>query len=185
VSTRALVAVLIVVVVVLAAAFFLMPKGEEVEKPKGIVLKVITRHASTIQLLTKEKFLSTDLAKRYNITDIQFFSPHPALWRDTITKQECDVAWGGGPALFNELIRMGLVAPITDPDTLAIVDELPDEIGGAEMKHYEGGQLMWVASAISSFGFSINYPILEQYGLPEPELWEDLASPYLGHIWTG
>lgn len=180
----------IVAVVILVVGIGIALKGREgPETPppsgaptEGIVLKVITRHASTIQLLTKQQFLQTDLAKKYNIVDIQFFSPHPALWKDTIVKQECDVAWGGGPALFNELVRMGLVAPITDPETLAVVDELPDEIGGAAMKYYVDGQLMWVASAISSFGFSINYPVLEQYGLPEPRVWEDLASPELATI---
>ncbi len=179
------VAIIVLIVAVAAAAFLFMPKEQPQQTTttqKGIVLKVITRHASEIQLLTVERFLKTDLAKKYNITDIRFFSPHVALWRDTIKKQECDVAWGGGPALFNQLIREGLIEPITDPETLKVVDELPDEIGGAEIKHYENGKLMWVAAAISSFGFSVNEPLLKKYGLPEPKYWEDLASPELAKI---
>ncbi len=186
-SAKALIALLIIVVVVVTAAYFLLSVPQPTQtttkpSPAGIVLKVITRHASEIQLATKEHFLKSDIAKKYNITNIQFYSPHVALWRDTILKQEVDVAWGGGPALFNELIRQDLLAPITDPETLKIAEELPETIGGSEIRHYENGKLMWVAAAISSFGFSVNKPLLEKYGLPEPKKWEDLASPEMAKI---
>ncbi len=180
--------VVVAILVIAAAAFFLLQPGggttttaQQTQK-KGVVLKIITRHASEIQEVTRERFLKTDIAKKYNIVDLQFYSPHVALWRDTILKQEPDVAWGGGPALFNELIRQGLLAPITDPDTLKEVENLPDKIGGSEIKHYENGKLMWVAAAISSFGFSVNEPLLKKYGLPEPKSWRDLASPEMAKI---
>jgi len=187
VSAKALIALLVIAVVVVAAAYLLLSVPQPTQtttkpSPTGIVLKVITRHASEIQLATKEHFLTSDIAKKYNITDIQFYSPHVALWRDTILKQEVDVAWGGGPALFNELIRQDLLAPITDPQTLKVAEELPETIGGSEIRHYEDGKLMWVAAAISSFGFSVNEPLLEKYGLPEPKKWEDLASPEMAKI---
>lgn len=38
------------------------------------------------------------------------------------------------------------------------------------------GKILWVAAAISSFGFIINNPILQQYNIPQPGTWEDLAS---------
>ncbi|MCD6348735.1 MAG: ABC transporter substrate-binding protein [Candidatus Korarchaeota archaeon] len=183
-------AILVVILVIIGAAVFLMgPRGGEetttqqgTTTKEGMVLKIITRHASEIQEITRERFLKTDIAEKYKIVDLQFYSPHVALWRDTILKQEPDVAWGGGPALFNELIRQDLLAPITDPETLKVVESLPDNIGGSEIKHYENGKLMWVAAAISSFGFSVNEPLLEKYGLPEPKSWKDLASPDMAKI---
>lgn len=187
-NAKYLIVLVLAILVVGAAAFFMLKPGggttttaQQTQK-KGIVLKIITRHASEIQEATRERFLKTELAKRYNIVDLQFYSPHVALWRDTILKQEPDVAWGGGPALFNELIRQGLLAPITDPSTLKEIENLPDKIGGSEIKHYENGKLLWVAAAISSFGFSVNEPLLKKYGLPEPKSWKDLASPEMAKI---
>ncbi|MDK2383488.1 MAG: ABC transporter substrate-binding protein [Candidatus Korarchaeota archaeon] len=185
-NVKYLLIVVAILVIGTAALFLIKPSGETAtttqQAQKGIVLKIITRHASEIQEVTRERFLKTDLAKKYNIVDLQFYSPHVALWRDTILKQEPDVAWGGGPALFNELIRQGLLAPITDPDALKEIESLPDKIGGSEIKHYENGKLMWVAAAISSFGFSVNEPLLKKYGLPEPKSWKDLASPEMAKI---
>lgn len=144
---------------------------------EGIVLKIITRHPSTIWVLTKENFLKSDIAKKYNIVDLKFIGPNPVLWIDTINRVgDIDVAWGGGPTLFDQLIRSDLLEPITDPDTLATIDELPDSVGGSPLKRIIDGKVYWVAAAIASFGFIVNEPVLKKLGLPAPETWEDLAS---------
>lgn len=177
--------IIILVIAVMGSWSFLQRKpAEEGPAPQeGIVLKIITRHSSTIWLLTEENFLGSDIARKYNIIDLEFIGPNPVLWRQTIESVgDLDVAWGGGPTLFDELARFGLLRPITDPETLAVVDELPDEVGGAPMKRYGDGKLIWVASAISSFGFIVNEPILNEWGLPYPKLWEDLASPEFGKL---
>ena len=45
------------------------------------------------------------------------------------------------------------------------------------MKYYNNeGQLVWVANAISSFGFTINKKVIKDLNLTTPETWEDLAS---------
>jgi len=175
----AVVAAVVLAGVVLAAVKLRAPPEEEEKPPaEGIVLKVITRHSTTIWHVSKEMFLKSDLAKKYNVVDIRFMGPNPTLWLSTIRKLgDIDIAWGGGPTLFDILNREGLLEPITDPETLKVIDELPKEVGGAPMVRYdEQGRPVWAAAAISSFGFIVNYNILEKYGLPEPKLWEDLGS---------
>jgi ABC-type Fe3+ transport system substrate-binding protein len=142
-----------------------------------ITLKIITRHATDIWIQSKSRFLASDIAKEYNITDLQFMSPHPTLWRDTISgKGDLDLAWGGGPTLFDQLKVDDLLEPIVDNKTLQALGEIEDSIGGASLKSYEDGKVVWTAAAISSFGFIVNPPILDGLNLPYPEVWEDLAS---------
>jgi len=188
-SSMKILALLIIVIVVAAVGAYVYlnrPSG-----PSGttttttgtqLILRVITRHDSSITNVAHDKFMASDIAKRFGITDIIFVNVPADLWRDSINGyqargQPIDVAWGGGPTLFDELIASGQAAPITSAETLQVVSQISDSIGGAPMKRYSSdGKIVWVAAAISSFGFIINNPILQQYSLPEPHTWEDLAN---------
>ncbi len=145
-------------------------------------LRVITRHDTTITGLAYDKFLASDTAKKYNIAEALFVNVAAPLWRDTIRSYQqrgepFDVAWGGGPTLFDEIVSSGLVAPLTRTETLRTVAQIRNAIGGAPLKRTDSsGRILWVAAAISSFGFIINYDIAERYKLPEPKVWEDLAG---------
>lgn len=44
------------------------------------------------------------------------------------------------------------------------------------MKRTADGKLLWVAAAISSFGFTVNTNYLQKAGLPMPDKWIDLAN---------
>ncbi len=171
-----------------ALTFYLGPRGEETTPPQGseegVVLHVLTRHSATVMMLAREAFLNSSLAKEHNIVDIRFIKPNPALWAETIERLGyLDVAWGGGPTIHNLLVEWGYIAPITDPGVLAEASAIPDSVGGMALKRYdEQGRLLWAASAISSFGIIYNEPALQEYGLPEPRLWEDLASPELAKL---
>ncbi len=151
-------------------------------RAEGVVLRVLTRHDTTIQREAKNAFLKSDLAKKYGVTDIIFYSALPENWRTVIDSmaargQNIDIGWGGGPTLFDELMSIGYLEPLTDPELLQLVEsELPDSIGGVPTKRFQDGQLMWVAAAISSFGFTVNTELLERYGLPTPKHWADLAN---------
>lgn len=189
--TKITAALMIVVVIVVAAAsvyFLQTPSVGPPPPPTKKVLRVITRHDTAITGFAYDKFLASDMAKRYGIGEVLFVNVAAPLWRDTIrTYQQrgepFDVAWGGGPTLFDELVSSGLAAPLTRPDTLKVVSQIRDEIGGAPLKRLgSGGKVLWVAAAISSFGFIINYDIAERYTLPEPKAWEDLAGIELAKI---
>jgi len=148
------------------------------------VLRVITRHPYDILDVAKERFLQSELAKKYNIVDIKWLPIDPSQWIDTIKAlaekpgREIDVAWGGGPTLFDMLIMEGLLAPITSDEVMKVLPDIPEEISGSPMiRRDKNGNILWIAAAIASFGFTINKQKLSEYGLPTPTAWKDLASP--------
>lgn len=158
-----------------------------VEPPATISdkIRILTRHGSDIYINARTEFLKSDIAAEIGITDksqIEFVPISSSLWVDTILNsenlagKEIDIAWGGGPVVFDLVHEAELLAPLTDPDLVALMDTLPDEISGVAAKRYKDGEVYWVGSAISSFGFTINTDYLEQEGLPEPQTWKDLAS---------
>ncbi len=149
----------------------------------GVVLRVLTRHPSDILDQAKVEFLKTDLAKKYHIVDIVWLPIEPTQWIDTIKYasqrgQSIDVAWGGGPTMFNILMQEGLLATINSSDVMQVLKDIPKEIAGSTMvKADSEGHIKWIAAAIASFGFTINKDKLNEYGLPMPGKWVDLASP--------
>ena len=151
---------------------------------QGIVLRVLTRHPSDILTEAKKKFLATSLAKKYNIVDIIWLPIEPPQWIDTINYagqrpgQEIDIAWGGGPTMFDLLLKEGLLATINSSEVMDVIQDIPEEIAGSPMVRYDdNGNIKWIAAAIASFGFTINRQKLDQYGFSTPEKWVDLASP--------
>jgi ABC-type Fe3+ transport system substrate-binding protein len=156
---------------------------------QGITLYVITRHEQTIQDVTRTMFLNSDVAKKYNIQNIVFLPINAEQWPDYIKNaaqkgQGIDVAWGGGPTLFNLIDGMGLIEPIDvdkHPEFKIILDEvakLPKTIAGAETyKVGSDGKIHWIGASVSSFGFTVNKDILARYKLPTPLRWSDLGSP--------
>jgi len=111
---------LIVAVLVLIAVLVLMQAKAPVQQPqKGITLRVITRHGYDILDVAKSEFLASDYAKKYNIVNVEWLSIDPGEWVDVIKAsaskpgQEIDVAWGGGPTLFDLLVKEGLLSQLT------------------------------------------------------------------------
>ena len=153
--------------------------GEGGEIRDKIVLKIITRHPGEILLAAKEEFLNSEIARKYNIIDIKFYSVPPVSWVSAINKRgDIDIAWGGGPTLFDLLFTEGLLAPLTSPEVLDAAMQIPDTFAGAPMKRVgDDGNIYWVAASIASFGFTVNYDVLQQYNLPVPSKWIDLSSP--------
>jgi len=145
-----------------------------------VELKIITRHGSDILFKARAAFLETDIAAEYGITErgqIKFLGVSSSLWVDTITRSgDIDIAWGGGPVVFDIVNGEGLLSPLESDAVTAILDIIPDEISGAASKRYTDGEVRWVGSAISSFGFTINKEFLETEGLPEPTTWKDLGN---------
>jgi len=190
-----LVALILAVAVAVVAIYFaysLYPRppagGEGGEKPPeekppatAVTLTVISRHPTDILLKARELFLKSDVAKAYNITDLKTVVLPPGLWESYITSGQADVAWGGGPTLFDYLYTKGLLAPLNTSLALNAASQIPDEVSGMPMKRFgPDGKIYWVAAAISSFGFTVNHDRLKDYGLKVPLSWRDLASPEMG-----
>ncbi|MCH8906693.1 MAG: ABC transporter substrate-binding protein [Candidatus Heimdallarchaeota archaeon] len=153
--------------------------------PTAIKLSVSTRHDAILYNKMGAAFAASPLAAAVGITsasEISFSGPSTFDgWFKEMTNPffEKSVGWGGGPTLFNNLADKGALSPITDPDLVALIAaNISDTIAGADMKQYDAnGDLIWVGSAISSFGFTVNNAELEARGLPKPLTWEDLAAP--------
>ncbi|MEM4492094.1 MAG: extracellular solute-binding protein [Sulfolobales archaeon] len=148
----------------------------------GIELVVITRHSTDIQVAARQKFLQSDLARRYGITNVRFLYIDAPAWIDTIKQyleagRSIDVAWGGGPTLFDMLLSSGLLSPIKSSVVMDVLKDIPKEIAGASMVREVNGSIYWVAAAISSFGFTVNEVKVSQLGIPYPRSWADLARP--------
>jgi len=142
-----------------------------------VVLKAITRHGLDITVAGEQEFLKSDYAKKYNIVDIKWVPAGPTLWVDVINRSgDIDVAWGGGPVLFDTVHRAGFLAPLNSDDVKAILKEIPDEIASVPMKRIGQARIYWVGSAVASFGFTINAKYLNSSKLPEPKTWADLAN---------
>ncbi len=149
---------------------------------QGVELVVLTRHPTDIQLIARQKFLQSDLAKKYRVVNVRFLYVDAPAWIDTIRQyleagRSIDVAWGGGPTLFDTLLSTNLLAPLTSQEVLDVLKDIPKEIAGAKMVREVSGRIYWVAAAISSFGFTVNEPKVSQMGIPYPLKWSDLARP--------
>ncbi len=159
---------------------------------EGVTLIVITRHEATLLEVAREKFLSSPVAQELGITNIQFVAAGPEQWETYIQRgiergRPIDVAWGGGPTLFNYIDELGYLEPINpeaQPAYYAVLyemEKIPEEIAGvATYKVGEDGYVHWIGAAISSFGFTVNNKVLRDYGLPKPTTWKNLTNPIYG-----
>jgi len=171
-----------------------LPKLVELAKKRGAIYKsvtlvIITRHDANIQRHTRELFLKSPVAKALNITGIKFIQLGPTLWLTYLQRAKqrgisYDVAWGGGPTIFNLIDEQGFLMPldnVTHPEFNAIMyefEKIPKVYGGVPTyKVGSDGYIHWIGAAVSSFGFTVNKQVAKELGLPAPKTWADLASP--------
>ncbi len=194
-NKRLLLLTLAVVLVASLAVFFVVlnpkaPPAQGVAPPtQGVTLYVITRHEQTIQDVTRRMFLNSEIAKKYNIVNIVFLPVNAEQWPEYIKNaaakgQGIDVAWGGGPTLFNLLDEQGLIEPLDPakvPEFALVLEEMrkiPPTIAGAPTyKVGSDGLVHWIGASVSSFGFTVNRDLLSRYNLPTPKRWADLGNP--------
>jgi ABC-type Fe3+ transport system substrate-binding protein len=149
----------------------------------GQTITILTRHDVAITAAYETAFLASDIARENHITSIVWKSQDGGFWDDVIAAGGVDVLWGGGPTLFDQMQRDGNLQPLNSTKMLGILDRVPDEIAGADMKRLNGnGDVVWVAAAISTFGFTVNHAFLDAHGLPTPNNWTHLAQPIWGSL---
>ncbi len=185
-----LIAVVVIVVIVGAgiAGFLFLNPGTNTNTTtttteEGNTLTILTRHDVAIHGVFENAFLATDIAKNLSITDIQWKTPSGEFWDDLIDANQVDVCWGGGPTLFDQLMRDDRLLPLTSDRMVTAAARVNDTLAGADMKRYnDHGDLVWIAAAISSFGFTVNHQFLDDYSLPTPHKWTDLANATYGSL---
>jgi len=97
----------------------------------GKTISVITRHGADIMLVAEDLFLESDFAVENNIVNIKWLPIADALWIETIKRSDdVDVAWGGGPDLFDIILDAGLLAPLEGENIDSILAGILEDIGG-------------------------------------------------------
>jgi ABC-type Fe3+ transport system substrate-binding protein len=190
-STRTVISAIVVIAIVATGAVtvvflsgILNPSGDgstttttTTTDADSKVLTIITRHDISIHGVFEPAFLASDFAVENNIVDLKWKTPDGSLWGEVLDGGTIDVAWGGGPTLFDQLMRDNRLQPLTSSLMTEVAGRINDTIAGADMKRNNtSDELMWIAAAISSFGFTVNYAFLDDYNLPVPYKWTDLAN---------
>jgi len=147
------------------------------------VLTILTRHDVMIHNVFEPAFLASDFAIANGIYDIVWKTPTEPYWDDLIELGQVDVCWGGGPTLFDQLMIEDYLEVLDSPLMVEVASRINSTIAGAVMKrNNSAGDLVWIAAAISSFGFTVNHDFLDTYSLPTPMSWTDLAKPIYGSL---
>ena len=145
-------------------------------------LRIVTRHDTTITTRFKTEFLATQKAIDLNITDIQFYQATTDAGWKVLTEDPSrgiDLLWGDDVPTFEKMDEWGLIKYIDNATLIDYINlNVPDIIAGIEMKSSDTfGDIIWLSNAISSYGFTVNHDFLDNFGLPVPTTWDDLASP--------
>lgn len=152
-------------------------------EPGDVELSILTRHDISIQGKYESAFLTTTFARQNNIVNIKWRAPADEFWDDFISEGQADVLWGGGPTLFDQLSADGYLYPLTSTLMQTVADRVNDTLAGVDMKRNNTeDELVWIAAAISTFGFTVNHAFLDDYTLPTPLTWTDLADPIWGSL---
>ena len=146
-------------------------------------ITILTRHDVAIMSAYEDAFLASDIAQEYNIGDIVWRTQDGSFWDTVIDAGGVDVLWGGGPTLFDQMQRDGNLEPLSSAKMVDVLARVPDEIAGTDMKREDSNSdVIWVAAAISTFGFTVNHAFLDANSLPTPNNWTHLAQPIWGSL---
>jgi len=190
-NTRTILLAVVVIVVVVAGGIigFLFLGGQGPTdtttdtEPSGAEITILTRHDVAIHNVFEPIFLQSDFAQDNGITSILWKTPSAEFWDELLDRGEIDVCWGGGPTIFDQLMRDGRLATLDSELMQEVADRVPDQIAGANMKRNDTeDNLKWMAAAISTFGFTVNHQFLDEYDLPTPGKWTDLANATYGSL---
>ncbi|MHA2139685.1 MAG: extracellular solute-binding protein, partial [Candidatus Hodarchaeales archaeon] len=167
----------------LILAMFFLTLAPVTAKPQAkeaaVTLTAITRHDSAMYSAFEDAFKAANPELDVDITWLEITTNAgwaKAIRSDTYT---IDFCWGGGPTVFSIIANEGLLRPLNDLDLINRIEtEIPANIAGVPMNLKDtNDDYLWVASAISSFGYTVNHANMDKYGLSMPRTWQDLASP--------
>lgn len=138
-----------------------------------VKLTVASRLSAEEAEAVRSAFLVSDIAKKYNIIDVEIKKLDFNLWKDLGLRGEVDLFLVGEPSIFNSLCEDGVLRSIDLPELLDVVKKLPRGFTGYSSK----GSLCWLGIGLGVYGFIVNKNFLERYGLPQPSSWANLTSP--------
>ncbi len=169
-SRLPLVAITIVVVVAVALGAYLAYTS--IQKP-AVRLVVASRLSAEEADAVRAAFLASDVAKRYNIVDVEIKKLDYSLWKDLSVRGEVDLLLVGEPSIFNSLCEAGALRYLDSRELLDLARKMPPEFVGRSKE----GSVCWIGIGLGVYGFIVNRDFLSRYDLPEPASWADLANP--------
>jgi len=164
------VAVAVVVVVAVAAAAYLAYTSTQ--RP-AVKLVVASRLSAEEADAVRAAFLASDVARRYNIVDVEIKKLDYSLWKDLSVRGEVDLLLVGEPSIFNSLCEAGALRYLDSRELLDLARKMPPEFVGRSKE----GSICWIGIGLGVYGFIVNRDFLSRYNLPEPASWADLANP--------
>jgi len=164
------IAVAVVVVVAVAAAAYL---AYTFTQRPAVKLVVASRLSAEEADAVRAAFLASDVARRYNIVDVEIKKLDYSLWKDLGVRGEVDLLLVGEPSIFNSLCEVGALRYLDSRELVELARRLPKEFVG----YSKGGSICWLGIGLGVYGFIVNRDFLNRYNLPEPASWADLANP--------
>lgn len=167
---RLLPLVVAVVIAVAAAAAYLVYTSTQ--RP-AVRLVVASRLSAEEADAVRSAFLASDIARRYNVVDVEIKKLDYSLWKDLSVRGEVDLLLVGEPSIFNSLCEAGALRYLDSRELTDLARRLPREFVG----YSKDGSVCWLGIGLGVYGFIVNRDFLNRYNLPEPSSWADLASP--------
>ena len=169
-SSKLLPVVVVAVVAVAAVATYLV--YTTTQRP-AVRLVVASRLSAEEADAVRAAFLASDIARRYNIVDVEIKKLDYSLWKDLSVRGEVDVLLVGEPSIFNSLCEAGALRYIDSKGLVELARRMPPEFVG----YSRGGSICWIGIGLGVYGFIVNRDFLSRYNLPEPASWADIVNP--------
>jgi len=136
-------------------------------------LVVITRLSPEESEALRKAFLTSDIAKKYNIVDVEFRKLDYALWRDLAISGDVDLFLIGEVPIYSSMCEEGLFRAIDMKDIIDITSKLDPSLIGKDKNE----NICWLAIGRAVYGYILNKDFIKQYKLSEPKKWADISNP--------
>jgi hypothetical protein len=170
VKWKLVLALVVAVAVVLGVVLYIAFRPVERQPVK---LVVASRLSAEEAEAIRSAFLASDIAKGFNIIDVEIKKVDYSLWRDLGIRGDADLFLVGEASIFNTLCEEGAFRVIDMPELLEAVKELPQSFVG----RFSNGSVCWIGIGLGVYGFIVNRDFMQRYGLAEPSSWSMLADP--------
>lgn len=141
-------------------------------------LTMLSRDAPEILSAIKTRFLASDVAKRYGISEFETLRVPIAQWPDIVRRGEADLIYNptGAMIILEVYYRQGLLSPLEGEEVRAALRQVPMEVAGIPTMKVVDGKVYWAPVTLDTFGVQVNKAFLGRLGISEPRSWRDLAS---------
>lgn len=168
-SKKAIVLVLVAVIVAAVSTYLVSTLYTHTRTKLIIITRLSPEESEAI----RSAFLASDIAKEYNIIDVEFRKLDYALWRDLATSGDVDLFLIGEVPIYSSMCEEGLFRAIDMKEIIEITSKLDPSLIGKD----KNGNICWLAIGRAIYGYILNRDFIKQYNLLEPRRWIDISNP--------